>query len=104
MGTHYFELGIEVQRKVKESSPSGRRVPRRHGLERIVNLFLIARTYRTVVHQVSKTDTRRGRICRDIWLADRIEMRAQASNEPFNEDLKDSSSNQACIKYLHEHH
>jgi hypothetical protein len=47
-----LQLSVKVQRKEEKSRPSGRRVTRRHRLDTVVDLVLVASADGTVEHDV----------------------------------------------------
>lgn len=87
MGAHDFELGIEVQEQVEEACPCCCRMPGGERLQRVIYLLLVSSADRPVVHKVTKANTRGWSTLLDVGLANSIEMRAEASDQPFEEDL-----------------
>ena len=91
-----LELGVEVEVQVDEAREGGRGVARRHRLERVVDLLGVARAdlgrvvdareARPVV--AGALDARRVAGAADVGLADVEEVRAQAADEPLDEDLE----------------
>ena len=63
---------------------------RRHGLERVIDFFLIARADAAVIHVPVETDARLSPRC-DSGFANIVEVGTEAANEPFNEDLEHGS-------------
>ena len=95
-----LQLGVEVQIQVDKSSEGSRGVTRGHGLETVVDLLPVTRADAAVEHDLAVS------IC-DVTVAatsvnaivvgaDGREKfgRAQTTNKPLDEDLKDSGSDQ----------
>lgn len=106
-----LQLGVEVQIQVDKSSEGSRGVARGHGLETVVDLLPVTRADAAVEHDlavsicdvtVAATSVNaivvgadgREKFGRDDRLADSKEVRAQTTNKPLDEDLKDSGSDQ----------
>ena len=92
--THDLELRVEVEGEIEETRPCCCRVPGGHRLECVVNLVFVSRADGTVVHEVREPNaTARAR--RDAGLANSKEVRAEATDKPFDEDLEGGSGDQA---------
>jgi len=91
---HNLELGIEVQRQEDQSRKSCSRMTRRHRLERVVDLFLVACADAPVVHDHFETVAVLRARGWDVGFADCEEVGAETTNEPFNEYLEDGGSDQ----------
>ena len=104
-----LQLGVEVQVQVDEASERSRGVAGRHRLKAVVDLFPVTCADATVEHDltISVCDVAVGtagfntvvvgadsveNVSRDDRLAHGKEVRAKASNEPFDEDLENGCS------------
>lgn len=95
VGAGDLELGVEVEGEVEEASPGGGGVARGHGLEGIVDGFLVAGADGAVVHEVREADTGGGCGGVDARLADGVEVGTEAADEPFYPDLEDGGGDEA---------
>lgn len=100
-----LELGVEVKSEEDEAGESSGGVTRRHRLERIIDLVLVAGADILCVVNlpeplcgVSVLGNTGVGSTRDVGLADRQEVRAQAADEPLDEDLEDSCRDQGVEK------
>lgn len=107
-----LELRVEVEIQEHEASEGGSSVARGHGLEGVVDLFLVTCADASVEHDRAEAvgdvgacgSSRlegvgvKGEVGRDHRLADGEEMRAETSNEPLDEDLEDGSHDQGVQK------
>jgi hypothetical protein len=110
-----LELSVEVQVKVDKASEGSGGVTGRHRLKAVVDFALITSADATVEHYLTVPicDVAIGatsfhtiivgadgveNISRDDGLADGEEMRAKASNEPFDEDLENGCGDQSIEK------
>ena len=83
-----LELRIQIQKQKPESRERGRRGPIREGLERSVDLIGVAGADGAVVHDEAQPGTEfLGRCGGHDRRADGEEVRGQAADEPFEEDL-----------------
>ena len=100
VGEH-LELGVQIQSQKNKTRKRSSRVARRHRLERVVDLIRVARADILCIINLGETlrrvsslgDARVGR-ARDVGLADRQEMRAQAADQPLDEDLENGGGDQ----------
>ena len=88
-----LELGIEVEVKVNESAKGSCGMSRWHRLQRVVDLVLVTPADISLKHDLAKASAA-SQQQRRIWVADSQEMWSKATDEPFDEDLEDSSSDE----------
>lgn len=107
VGEH-LELSVEVEIQEDEASKGSSGVTRGHGLERIVDLLLVAGADATVEHDraVAVRDIGasrasglegvgvEGEVGGDHRLTDSKKVRTKTANEPLDEDLEDGSHDQ----------
>lgn len=93
MCAHDLELGVEVKGEENETSECCGRMTRRHRFQRVVDIILVAGTNGTVKHEVGEARSI-GSASRNVGLANGIEMGAQTTDQPFDEDLEDRSGNE----------
>lgn len=110
VGEH-LELSVKVEVQVDESSESSGRVTRRHRLEAVVDLLLVARADAAVEHDLAVAVGNVARGTHVLWdhrLAHGEEVRAETSDEPFDEDLEDGRGDEGvqetdgCIVHVPE--
>jgi len=90
-----LQLSIQVDTQEHETRERSRRMSTREALQRIINLTLITRANRPVIHNLSQSIPRLlCRDSRDIRFADCEEMWTQTTNQPFEKDLEDGSSDE----------
>ncbi|KAK4986855.1 hypothetical protein LTR66_007755 [Elasticomyces elasticus] len=87
-----LELGGEIEVEEDEGGEGGRGVSPRHRLERVVDLVPVPGADRAVVHHLAEAVADVARC--DKGLADVVEVRAQAADEPFDEDLEDGGGDE----------
>jgi len=90
---HDLELGVEVQCQKDETCEGGCGVARRHRLERVVNLVLVARAHRPVVIYIVESGSG---LCSRWYdgLADGEEVRPQAADECLDKHLEERSGDE----------
>lgn len=111
-----LQFGIEVEVQEHETSEGSGSVTRWHGLKGIVDLLAVASadaaikhdlpvavcgvsTIRTTVFDAIVIATHGGQdVGGDQWLANSEEVRAESSDEPFDEHLEDSRGNESIKK------
>lgn len=87
-----LQLGIKIEIQEHKARKSSRGVTRWERFQRVIDLVFITSADSTVVHDLSQPIA--GLLRRDrgnVWLANSEEVRAQASDKPFEEDLEDGS-------------
>lgn len=94
-----LELGVQVQVQIDESRKRSGRVSRRHRLKAIINLIPVTSAdLRGIVNLLKPGSIippiRAASSKRDIRLADSEKMRAQAPDEPLDEDLEDGGGDE----------
>jgi len=88
MCAHDLQLGVEVQGEEDKTSKRGSRMARRKRLEGVVDIFLVSSADRPVIHVIRKLGARRLRKLGYVWHADGIKVRAKASDQPLDPDLR----------------
>lgn len=93
VGEH-LKLGVEVEVQEDEARESRCRVAGRHAFETVVDLAHITCTDALVVHDMREPPSSLIAVGRNGRLADIQEMRSEAANEPFDEDLEDGGGDE----------
>jgi len=95
VGTHHFELRIDVEREIQHRSPGCCCVTRRHRLKSVVDLFRIAGANRPVIHYFSEPQATLV-VRSDTGPTDCQKMGTRTTDEEFDENLKNGTSDNAC--------
>lgn len=90
---HDLELGVEVERQVEQSGPCSGRVPRWHGLQGIVDLVRVSGANIAIENDVVEAIEAEPALGY-IRLANGVEVRTEAANEPLDKDLEGSGGDQ----------
>ena len=89
-----LELGVEVEIEIDKACESCGRMAGRERLQRIVYGVHVASAHTAIVHDIQETITRSSH----VGLTHGKKVGSQTTDEPFQEDLENSSGNQTVQK------